>query len=95
MRRGISSLRFVHRVLAAIAAGALAPTAGAGQVSHTCEFALAGWLGTQIELREGRAAYQACLKARVVACTAEQGRVRLLEERLRLLRGYVDRYCRR
>ena len=70
-------------------------SSAAAQSSRTCEFALAGWIGTQLELQEARSAYQACTRAHRTACTAEQGRVRSLEQRLKLLRNYVDGYCRR
>ena len=76
-------------------AAAVAGSAAAAQTTHTCEFAVAGWFTTQIELREARAAYRDCLRARIRACTAEQGRVQLLEQRLRLIRNYIDGYCRR
>ena len=70
------------------------PAANA-QSSHTCEFALAGWIASQMELGEARAAYRDCIRARNSACTAEQGRIRTTEQRLRLLRNYIDGYCRR
>ena len=69
--------------------------AASAQPSQTCEFAVAGWLATQVELRDARRDYDACTEARTRACTAEQGRVRLLRERLRLVRNYLDSYCRR
>ena len=78
-----------------VAAAVLAQPSANAQSSHTCEFALAGWVGTQLELGEARAAYGNCVRARTVSCTAEQGRIRLLEQRLRLLRNYIDGYCRR
>ena len=56
---------------------------------------MAGWLSTQIELGEARAAFRTCIRARNAACTAEQGRIRALEQRMRLLRNYIDGYCRR
>jgi hypothetical protein len=76
-------------------AAAVAGSAAAAQSTRTCEFAVAGWFTTQIELREARAAYRDCSQARTRACTAEQGRVQLLEQRLRLMRNYIDGYCRR
>ena len=66
-----------------------------GSASLTCEYAVAGWVSTEIELGEARSAYRACRRARQSACTAEQGRVRSLEQQLRLLRNYVNGYCRR
>ena len=66
-----------------------------GQASLTCEYAVAGWISTEIELGQARSAYRACRQARQSACTAEQGRVHALEQQLRLLRNYVDGYCRR
>ena len=69
--------------------------AAPAQSTQTCEFALAGWIGTQVELQQARGDYRACAREHRTACTAEQGRIRLLEERLKLLRNYVDGYCRR
>ena len=48
---------------AALALGA----AAAAQPSHTCEFALTGWLGTEVELEEARAAYPSCIEARTTS----------------------------
>ena len=73
----------------------LAASPARPQSSQTCEFALAGWLSAQVELQEARSAYRACRRAARSACTAEQGRVQAVEQRLRLLRNYVDGYCRR
>lgn len=82
--------------LIAAGTGALAWSgAAAAQSSQTCEFALAGWVSTQLELQEARTAYRACRREHRTACTAEQGRVRTLEQRLRLMRNYIDGYCRR
>ncbi|HEX6260228.1 MAG TPA: hypothetical protein VFZ51_06210 [Woeseiaceae bacterium] len=63
--------------------------------SRICEFAVAGWVATRLELQEARDAYRACLRARRAACTAEQERIQTLDHQLRLLRNYVDGYCRR
>lgn len=85
-----------HRLTSAIATGALllAPPVAA-QSSQTCEFALAGWVSTQLELQEARIDYRACRREHRNACTAEQGRIQSLEQRLRLLRNHIDGYCRR
>ena len=56
---------------------------------------MAGWLATQVELGEARSAYRECRRAAHSACTAEQGRIQTLEQQLRLLRNYIDGYCRR
>ena len=82
------------RLVAATAAFAI-PLAPAAAQSQTCEFALAGWLVTQVELRDARNAYRECRRATRSACTAEQGRIQTLEQRLRLTRQYIDGYCRR
>jgi hypothetical protein len=92
--------RLVNRACGATALAAVlatgAPAAPPGaQTSLTCEFALSGWVLTQLELAEARSAERACRRARSSACTAEQGRVVSLEQRLRLLRNYVNGYCRR
>ena len=80
----------------AAAAGLLLWASPTGaQSSQTCEFTLAGWLGTQVELQEARGAYRECRREARSACTAEQGRVQSLEQHLRLLRNYIDGYCRR
>jgi hypothetical protein len=81
--------------VAAVLLAAGAPAPPGGQASLTCEFAVAGWISTELELGEARGAYRACRRARQSACTAEQGRVRSLEQQLRLLRNYVNGYCRR
>ena len=81
-------------VSASIATASPAAPPG-GEASLTCEFALAGWIATEVELGEARSAYRACRRARHSACTAEQGRVQSLEQQLRLLRNYVNGYCRR
>lgn len=81
-------------MLGGVAAMLAAHGAGA-QTSRTCEYAVAGWFATQLDLGEARTAYRACTRARASACTAEQGRVRTLEQQLRLLRQYLDGYCRR
>lgn len=79
-----------------VAAGLLLWASPTGaQSSQACEFALAGGLGTQVELQEARGAYRECRREARSACTAEQGRVQSLEQRLRLLRNYIDGYCRR
>lgn len=87
----------IQTAASAVAAGLLVAAAppSAGQASLTCEFALAGWIATEVELGEARSAYRACRRARQSACTAEQGRVQALDQQLRLLRNYVNGYCRR
>ncbi|HET9427007.1 MAG TPA: hypothetical protein VFO69_01465 [Allosphingosinicella sp.] len=90
-----SLIRIRGYLLAASAGALLVAAPAAGQSSQTCEFALLGWISTQLELREARRAQRACTDEQRTACTAEQGRVRALELRLRLLRNYVDGYCRR
>lgn len=86
--------RALCRLLGALSI-ALAPAPVAGAQSSTCEFAAAGWISTQMELRDARRAYRACIREGRTSCTAEQGRVRLLEQRLKLLRNYLDGYCAR
>src|SRR5690349_9974654 len=73
----------------------LYPMFPAAAQSSTCQFAFAGWISTQLELREARSAHRACRREARTACTAQQGRIHDLEQRLRLLRNYVDGYCRR
>ena len=80
--------------LATAAVGA-ATAPGGGQASLTCEFAVSGWIATQLELAEARRAYRDCRRAGQSACTTEQARIQSLEQRLSLLRNYVNGYCRR
>jgi hypothetical protein len=83
------------RLLGSAAAGALAVSgAVAAGLPRTCELALDGRLSTQMELEEAQAAFLACKEERKTACKAARGRVRMLEQRLRLLRSYLDRHCR-
>jgi hypothetical protein len=82
------------RLLGSAAAGVLAVSgAVAAGPSRSCEFALDGRLSTQMELEEAQAAFLACKEERKTACKAARGRVRMLEQRLRLLRNYLDRHC--
>ena len=76
-------------------AGLIAAAGPVAASAQTCDFAVAGWIATRIELQEARRDYQACLRALRTSCTAEEGRVRDLEQRLRLLNNYVEGYCRR
>lgn len=62
---------------------------------RTCDFALDGWLVAQVELEQARTAFLACKEERKAACKVERARVRMLDQRVRLLRNYVDRHCRR
>lgn len=71
------------------------PAPAFAQATAACEYALAGWAATRLELAEARAALRACRREGRTACTAEQGRVQAAEQQLRLLRQYVDGYCRR
>jgi hypothetical protein len=90
------ALRAVATVVASASIATTSPAGPpGGQASLTCEFALAGWIATEVDLGEARRAYRDCRRARQSACTAEQGRVQALEQQLRLLRNYVDGYCRR
>lgn len=88
--------RAARGLVTGIAAATLA-FSGAVAADHdrTCDFALDGWLVAQVELEEARTAFLACREERKAACKAERGRVRMLEQRVRLLRNYVDRHCRR
>ena len=85
-----------RRLIGAAVAGALAASGAlASAPSRTCDFALSGWLGAQAELEEAQVAYLECREARKSRCRAARGRVRMLEQRVKLLRNYVDRHCRR
>jgi hypothetical protein len=92
---GSGSAGIVVFASAALMPVAQAATVPGGQASLTCEFAVAGWAATQVELAEARSAYRTCRREHQSACTAEQGRVRTLEQRLTLMRNYVNGYCRR
>ena len=89
-------LQPARELVTCVAAATLA-LSGAVAADHvrTCDFALAGWLSTQGELEEAQAAFRMCREERKAACKVERGRVRMLEQRVRLLRNYVDRHCRR
>lgn len=93
LRRSVS--RPGRWLLGCAATGALAASgAVAAGPSRSCEFALDGRLNTQMELEEAQAAYLACREERKAPCKAARGRVRMLEQRLRLFRSYLDRHCR-
>jgi hypothetical protein len=83
-------------LVTSVAAATLA-ISGAVAADHdrNCDFALDGWLVAQMELEEAQTAFLACKEERKAGCKVERGRVRMLEQRVRLLRNYVDRHCRR
>ena len=85
----------MHLLIIALACALVWVSPASAQSSTTCEFALVGWVSTQVELQEARRQYETCTRAHRTACTAESGRVQSLEQRLKLLRNYVDGYCRR
>jgi hypothetical protein len=78
----------------AVAAAPAAPPGGA-QSSLTCDYAVAAWAMTQIELAEARANLRACRRERRTACTAQQGQLTAIEQRVVLLRNYIEGYCSR
>ena len=79
----------------AIGVLAFASAATAAQASGTCEFSVAALVATRIQLQEAKSAHQACARARRTKCTAEKSRMRELEQHLKLLGNYLDRYCMR
>jgi hypothetical protein len=87
--------RPIFAALAGMAWAVVHPLAAHAQASRTCEFALAAWVATRLELQEAREARRLCGDARFHACTSEEGRVRNLEQRLVLVRQYIEGYCRR
>ena len=92
----LPSLQGARGLVTGVAAATLALSgAVASDHGRTCDFALDGWLVAQVELEEAQAAFLACREERKAACKAERGRARMLEQRVRLLRNYVDRHCRR
>jgi hypothetical protein len=94
-RRAVLHHFSVASCLAVIACASFVQPSPAAAQSATCQFAVAGWLGARLELQQARKAYRDCLSARRTACTAEHGRVRQLEQQIRLMRNYVDGYCTR
>lgn len=96
MTRILPVPQFARSLARGLAAAALA-WSGAVAADHgrTCDSALAGWLSAQTELEGVQAEFLACREERKAACKAERARVRMLEQRVRLLRNYVDRHCRR
>lgn len=65
------------------------------QSSPVCEFAVATLAATQLELSSARKHYRDCAKDGRHSCKVELARVRDLQQRLKLSRGYLDRYCMR
>jgi hypothetical protein len=80
---------------AMIAALAMTSTGAAGQTSGTCEFTVAALFATRIELQNAKKGYQECMRSNRTKCTAEESRMRELEQHLKLLSNYLDRYCMR
>ena len=80
---------------AMIASLALASTGAAAQTSATCEFTVAALFATRLQRQEAKKAYQDCVRSGRTKCTAEEGRMRELEQHLKLLSNYLDRYCMR
>jgi hypothetical protein len=82
------------RTLTLIAGLAVAPAVHA-QSSPVCEFAVATVAATQLELSSARKSYRDCSKDGRTSCKVELARVRDLQQRLKLARRYLDRYCMR
>ena len=54
-RRRASTAKMAFQALAGATAAILMLPAASAQSSHTCEFAAAGWIALQIDLREAQA----------------------------------------
>lgn len=81
--------------VALIAALALASASAAAQTSATCEFTIAALFATRIELQNAKKGYRDCMRSARTKCTAEESRMRELEQHLKLLSNYLDGYCTR
>lgn len=91
-----------HRSRLARAIGALTLIAGLAvgpavhaQSSAVCEFAVVTLAATQLELASARKSYRDCSRDGGNSCKVELARVRDLQQRLKLARRYLDRYCMR
>ena len=65
------------------------------QSSPVCDFAVATLAATQLELSSARKSYRHCSKNGRNSCKVDLARVRDLQQRLKLARSYLDRYCMR
>lgn len=65
------------------------------QSSPVCEFAVATLAATQLELSSAKKSYRDCSRDGRNSCKVELARVRELQQRLKLSRSYLDRYCLR
>lgn len=63
------------------------------QSSSVCEFAVATLAATRLELSSARKSHRDCTKDGLNSCKVELARIRDLQQRLRLARRYLDRYC--
>lgn len=79
--------------LAALALSASAPVSA--QSSPTCQSAIAALIGLQFAIEEEKADHRRCMQSGRTTCTAEEGRVRELEQQRKLVRNYLERYCSR
>lgn len=78
-----------------LAAGLTAGSAVHAQSSPVCEFAVAALLATQLDLSSASRSYRHCSKDPRNSCKVELGRVRDLQQKVKLTRRYLDRYCMR
>ena len=89
--------RRLARAIAALMlmAGLTVGPAVHAQSSPVCEFAVATLAATQLELSSASKSYRDCSKNGRNSCKVELARVRDLQQRLKLARSYLDRYCMR
>ena len=78
-----------------VIAAALSAAAASAQTSPTCQSALAALLGIRVAIEEAKGDRRSCIRRGHTMCTAEEGRIRELEQQLALVRNYVERYCAR
>lgn len=102
MPRHIAADEALHRRRLAWATGAVMLVAGLAdgpavhaQSSPVCEFAVATLAATRLELSSARKSYRDCSRDGRDSCKVELARMRDLQQRLKLARRYLDRYCMR
>lgn len=85
----------MRRLTMLVAFAATSLPAAQPQPSATCQFAIGGWVETQMEIQDARRALRDCQRDGHASCSAEDAQIRALEQRAKLLRRYVERYCSR
>lgn len=90
-RKGLRSLACTSlRVLAGTGVG---PPLRA-QPSASCQVAVTAYVATQVELEPARKAHRRC-KEEGVSGQVEFARIQDLQQRLKMVHDYIERYCTR